>query len=264
VKLAVFQVLDPLRVRVHKPLDWDERYAQYLRRAGFLPLARLVNAGLPAMDGTLLTAMVDRWRTETHTFHLPCGEVGITLEDASMILGLQLDGRAVVAATNIAGWRDAAEALVGARPPDAPDDARDLRSSGPSIAWFQGTFSVCPPDAGDAQVEQYARAWLWHLLGAFLFPDGSGNTVSNMWLAILQEDWEQIGQYSWGSEVLAWLYRQLCEASRRSGRRSNLGGCAYLMQIWMWERFPVGRPDRDSPGVSSEHIVRNCGSFHAY
>ncbi|RLN40893.1 hypothetical protein C2845_PM01G43440 [Panicum miliaceum] len=30
----------------------------------------------------------------------------------------------------------------------------------------------------------------------------------------------------------------------RVGGDANLGGCAYLLQIWIWERFPVGRPYR--------------------
>ncbi|RLN05078.1 hypothetical protein C2845_PM13G22510 [Panicum miliaceum] len=33
------EVLKPLRPRTHKLLTWDDRYAPYLKRAGFLPLA---------------------------------------------------------------------------------------------------------------------------------------------------------------------------------------------------------------------------------
>ena len=88
-------MLAPLRARTHSLLRWDERYVPYLRRAGMLPLARVVCAGLPAMDAPLLTTFVDRWRPETHSFHLPCGEVTITLQDVAMILGLPLEGIAV-------------------------------------------------------------------------------------------------------------------------------------------------------------------------
>ena len=82
------------------------------------------------------------------------------------------------------------------------------------------------------------------LFGGFLFPDGSGNTISWMILPILEQQWKNIAQYSWGSAALAWLYRQLCDACRRVANDSNLGGCAYLLQIWIWERLPVGRPYR--------------------
>ncbi|CAO2170869.1 unnamed protein product [Urochloa humidicola] len=54
------EVLRPLRPRTHNPLTWDERYATFIRRAGFLPLARLVQMGLPMMDNAALTALVDR------------------------------------------------------------------------------------------------------------------------------------------------------------------------------------------------------------
>ncbi|XP_031127589.1 uncharacterized protein LOC116029686 [Ipomoea triloba] len=39
--------------------------------------------------------MVDRWRLETHCFHLPFGEVTITLQDVEMLLRLRVDGLAV-------------------------------------------------------------------------------------------------------------------------------------------------------------------------
>ncbi|CAN6362460.1 unnamed protein product [Urochloa humidicola] len=89
------EVLRPLRIRTHNPLAWDDRYASYLNRAGFLPLAMLVKDGLPKMDNAALTALIDRWRPETHTFHLPAGEMTVTLQDVSMLFGLRIDGRAV-------------------------------------------------------------------------------------------------------------------------------------------------------------------------
>ena len=79
-----------------------ERYAPYLARAGasFLGLARAINAGLLDMDGPLLTAFIDRWRPETHSFHLPCGEMSVLMEDVAYILGLRLDGPAVTCTIN--------------------------------------------------------------------------------------------------------------------------------------------------------------------
>ena len=94
--LLPYQVLQPLRAHTHSPLRWDELYVPYLRRARMLPLARVVCAGLPVMDAPLLIAFVDRWRPEKHSFHLPCGEVSITLQDVAMILGLPLVGNAVI------------------------------------------------------------------------------------------------------------------------------------------------------------------------
>ena len=47
--------LPPFRPRTHtRAHQWDERYAPYIRRAGFLELVRVVNYGLPPLDPTLL------------------------------------------------------------------------------------------------------------------------------------------------------------------------------------------------------------------
>ena len=54
-------------------------------------------------DNTALTALVDRWRPETHTFHLPCGELTVTLQDVAMILGLLWTGSLYVGMCNPQG-----------------------------------------------------------------------------------------------------------------------------------------------------------------
>ncbi|CAL5075095.1 unnamed protein product [Urochloa decumbens] len=244
------QALKPLRLRTHSPLAWDERYANYIRRTGFLPLARIVTheEGIAMIDNAALTALVDRWRPETHSFHLNAGEMTVTLEDVAMILGLPIDGKAVTGNIAPNGWKDRVEALVGQWPPDVPEGTKDRRTTSVSAGWLAEHFGhQPPPGAAEDLVERYARAWLWHMLAGFLFPDGSGNTVSWMWLDAISEDWELLRDYSWGSAMLAWLYRQLCEACRRTADNSNLGGCALLLQIWMWERIPVARPNRGPP-----------------
>ena len=46
-------------------------------------------------DVALLSALVERWRPETHTFHLPVGEITVSLQDVSCLWGLPITGRAV-------------------------------------------------------------------------------------------------------------------------------------------------------------------------
>uniref|UniRef100_K3ZEF5 SWIM-type domain-containing protein n=1 Tax=Setaria italica TaxID=4555 RepID=K3ZEF5_SETIT len=123
--------LKPLRARVHSPLRWDERYTEYLQRVGFLDLAMQVVAGVSPMDGPLLTAMVDRWRPETHTFHLPFGEMTITMQDVAMILGLPLEGHPVMGIIQNENWRDMVEMHFGIRPPEPKDRDNSKKTSGP-------------------------------------------------------------------------------------------------------------------------------------
>ena len=66
-----------------------------LRASGLLLLYRLVEPTLGSglrftVDRALLSALVDRWRPETHMFHLPLGEMTVTLQDISFLLGLPL------------------------------------------------------------------------------------------------------------------------------------------------------------------------------
>ncbi|KAG8478361.1 hypothetical protein CXB51_028113 [Gossypium anomalum] len=44
------------------------------------------------LDPKLISAFIERWRPGTHTFHLPCGECTIILEDVQLQLGLLVDG----------------------------------------------------------------------------------------------------------------------------------------------------------------------------
>jgi hypothetical protein len=110
---CVRQRLKPLRICTHIPLQWDERYAPFICRAGFLPLARLINRGLPLMDATTLTALVDWWHPETHTFHLSSGEITMTMQDVAMILGLPIDDTPVCGMVSSTGWRDSVGQAIG-------------------------------------------------------------------------------------------------------------------------------------------------------
>jgi hypothetical protein len=139
-----FQDLKPLRLPEHFPLPWDERYALYLARAGFLDIALVVVHGLPVMDDPLLSALVDRWRLETHSFHLPCGEMTVGMQDTAMILVLSLEGLLVSGIIQSANWRDMVELHIGVRPPNADEGDASKKTSRVNIVWLRQHFTVCP------------------------------------------------------------------------------------------------------------------------
>ena len=53
----------------------------------------------------------------------------------------------------------------------------------------------------------------------------------------------RITQRSWGSAVLAATYRAMCNGCQLLSSSASILGCPLLLQLWSWERFPVGRPD---------------------
>ncbi|KAL4321327.1 hypothetical protein AHAS_Ahas14G0099400 [Arachis hypogaea] len=76
-----------------------EQIRPYLRRAGFEYGAYMVEF---EHDWSLASALIKRWRPESYTFHLPCGEMTITLQDVAYQLGLRIDGDPISGC--IGGW----------------------------------------------------------------------------------------------------------------------------------------------------------------
>ncbi|XP_057548129.1 protein MAIN-LIKE 1-like [Amaranthus tricolor] len=73
----------------------DDRVLEVVKLVGFSYNHRLLGGGLE-LDRALITALVKRWRLETHTFHLMVGEATNTLQDVAIILGLPIEGQAVI------------------------------------------------------------------------------------------------------------------------------------------------------------------------
>jgi len=55
-------------------------------------LGGLLHASYESLDRGLLCAFVERWHAETNSFHLPVGEMTITLDDVSNLLHLPIVG----------------------------------------------------------------------------------------------------------------------------------------------------------------------------
>ncbi|KAK5824527.1 hypothetical protein PVK06_019303 [Gossypium arboreum] len=54
-------------------------------------------------DLALISMLVERWRPETNTFHLPCSECTITLKDVMLQLGLPVDGLVIMGSVVVPG-----------------------------------------------------------------------------------------------------------------------------------------------------------------
>ncbi|GFP92736.1 serine/threonine-protein phosphatase 7 long form homolog [Phtheirospermum japonicum] len=155
------------------------------------------------LDPHLITTLVERWRPETHTFHLSCGEATVTLQDVAIIWGLPVRGRPVIGI----------------------DFGRSKEDS--IRRHFQGI--IITDDTDQMIVDQYVRGVVLTLLAGIVMPDSTSDSASLLHLRLL-EDFDRARKYSWASASLATLYRKLCTASIAD--KCVIGGPCLLLQIW--------------------------------
>ncbi|KAL0296093.1 UNVERIFIED_CONTAM: Serine/threonine-protein phosphatase 7 long form [Sesamum radiatum] len=211
--------------------DLSIRVQQILHQIGFDGVYR---CGRIQYDCHLITALVERWRSETHSFHFRVGEATITLQDVQVIWGLPIDGEPVsgtdLERTSVQ-WQEYCMQYIGFAPEEGP--LKGLQLQVKAIKDHISNVHI-NPDTPHLTVVQYARAVALLLLGGTMCPDSSGNLVSLLYLAKL-EDIVAARNYSWGSAVLAFLYRELCNASEKG--KAAIGGALQLVQIWAWSRI---------------------------
>ncbi|KAG8496053.1 hypothetical protein CXB51_009279 [Gossypium anomalum] len=215
-----------LKGRIHSVgFQPDECPIPFLELAGFGSVALIQTFNLRY---DLISALVERWRPETHTFHLPCGECTITLEDVTLQLGLPINGNAVTGVSLISRPARLCYDLLGRSPSEGKFQTL-------KFSWLKANFEYFPSTATELEVMQAARAYIMHLIGGVLMPDTHGSEVHLMYLPLLC-NLHNTRSYSWGFAMLAILYRELCRTTDPSA--VDIGGCLILLQSWALYRMP--------------------------
>ncbi|KAG8483520.1 hypothetical protein CXB51_022373 [Gossypium anomalum] len=205
----------------------DARLMSYLELAGF---------GSAALTRTfdlrydLISALVERWLPETHTFHLPCGECTVTLEDVALHFGLPIDGDAVTGVSAIVKPAALCYSLLGASLGDAESTFSELK-----FTWLKAIFQYLSVSATEEELVCAAQAYILHIIGGVLMSNSNNNKVHLQYLPLLA-DLRNVRSYSWGSAVLAMLYRELCRTAKLDA--VDMGGCLVLLQSWALSRMP--------------------------
>ena len=140
----------------------DPRITRFINKVGFEGLFCIPNL---IVDHALITALVECWHSETHTFHLPHREMGITLQDIEEMLGVPMDGFPVVGKTNLI-WKDMCMKFLGFTPPPSvphPNENKTvLARARIQINWLAKQFRVpLVANAYDIVMQRYAH---YHIL----------------------------------------------------------------------------------------------------
>ncbi|XP_028186517.1 protein MAIN-LIKE 2-like [Glycine soja] len=208
------------------------------------------------IDPALITALVERWRHETHTFHLPWGECTITLEDVALQLGIRVDGRVVVGPSFL-HWDELCHELLAEF---SPENAR--KGAALKLTWLLSMLRAPLPEEPTTHLLQCkCRAYIMYMIGSALIPSKSGNRVHLMYLNLLR-DLNNTKKYSWGSACLANLYRELCRASSEVGK--SMSGCVILLQSWAWYHMPFIAPRVPRPKTTFSLAKRWSGGRLEY
>lgn len=206
--------------------EWDlqschpdkEGLQRIIHKSGLAPL---IGCSYKQGNKELISAFVERWQPETNTFHLPFGEMSISLEDVSILLKIPVTGK-VVLADNFSRYTEESRVeaiqlvskLLGTTLEEAEEEVNISKGLTVRMSWLKGRWSPKEvPTTGYPAVEYTARAYLMYLLACTLFADKSGARVSIAMLKLL-EDLDQVGSYAWGAAGLAYLYRHLGTATR--------------------------------------------------
>ncbi|XP_075079782.1 serine/threonine-protein phosphatase 7 long form homolog [Nicotiana tabacum] len=133
----------------------------------------------------MITALIERWRPETHTFHLPIGEATVMLQDVEVLYGLPADGMAVslpIAMRYMSRdhYLDMLHQLTGFRPQDEAASSGDSRLA---LTLIRQHLELLHPDITDDTEEDHITHYT-----------------------------------SRGAAILGYMYRQMCRASMATQR----------------------------------------------
>ena len=177
-------------------------------------LTPLIACSVDTGDRGVISAFVERWHKETSSFHLPVGELTITLDDVASLLHLSIIG-----AFHSFEPLHVDEAMImlveflEVSGEEARDKTAQCHGAYVRLSWLRDIYQRrC--EARHWTVA--ARAYLLHLLGCTLFANKSATHVHVVYLDTFR-DLAQSGSYAWGAAALVHMYDQLNDASQSSG-----------------------------------------------
>ncbi|CAN1145423.1 Protein MAIN-LIKE 2 [Linum perenne] len=188
----------------------------------------------------LVTALIERWRPETNTFHLVPGEATITLEDVEVLTGLPTTGRPLTVSSDERLVTDICEQWLGVQPPPNAIQGRTVR-----VSWVKRLFDRLPDGATPEVIIYHARAYTWVLVARVLLADRNEDHIQVHLLQLIGDP-RVASTYSWGSAVLAWLYKVMGRAAFFSA--GSMGALVTLADSPSWSSYG---PWKDSPVLQS-------------
>ena len=189
---------------------WDP-----LRESG---LHDLVFLGYATVPHALLMTLCERWHPETSTFHMPMGEMTVTLEDVACLMHVQIEGRMLGHRKKM--LRHEGEALLvkhlGVSKKEAEricNKEYDGYISYPKLRELYttslGRANILADTEDPEELEELERVttycvkcYLLYLVGCLLFGDRNNKHIKLVYLTTMEDGYAGMHNYSWGGMTL--------------------------------------------------------------
>ncbi|XP_058727161.1 protein MAIN-LIKE 1-like [Vicia villosa] len=181
-------------------------------------------------------AFVERWHPETSSFHIPHGEITITLYEIACLMHLPIRG---ILLSHGRLTNEAMEMLIEkleADPADALEEMERTRGAHVRFHTLQQIYDeellATHQAAGDEAEADIHREWvlrcyLLYLIGTQLFVDTSSTYIDVVYLTYLS-DIARVHEYNLGAAILAYTYHILGKGSLWKAR-TVVGSCTLLV-----------------------------------
>jgi hypothetical protein len=171
---------------------WDR-----LEATGLEPL---VHTSFGKLNHGLLTAFAERWHPETSTFHLPVGEMGITLDDVQCLLHIPIEGKFLNhERMSRSEGADMVSNYLGVQRDDIVAEFHNMRALKIRYTYLQQIYmelketcetmesEECSEEEMEPFRERCLRAFLLFLVGCSIFSNKSNRCIDVIYLQYFQD-----------------------------------------------------------------------------
>ena len=206
-------------------------------------LRPLLLTGYESISHGLVCAMAERWHEETSSFHLPVGEMTITLDDVTCLLDIPIVGRLI--GDDDLDHDHGVDLMVNHLLFPVEEAVEQVsNNSGAHVTYtalkerYEHLLNRCNQLLGEDLSEEEdemsrirpacVKAFLLLLLGYTLFAGKNSKTINLLWMLAIR-NLDELGEWSWGGMGLAFLYEQLSLTS--SSHVGAVGGYMSLLVV---------------------------------
>jgi len=145
----------------------------YVQNSGLMPLCDLC---YEYPDKGLVLAFVERWHKETNTFHLPFGEMTVTLDNVFVLLHLPIVGQFCPnEVLNFDAALKSVKYLLGVERTRASSKLKQCRGLHVRLSWLRDMYTKC---CENQQREFVTQVYLLHLVGCITFVHKSATYIN--------------------------------------------------------------------------------------